>query len=107
MEVKIFLSCQISNWSNFSNRSNSDNSQSQKIDRIANGIKNVVKDFALILNPDVILEKNTIDEIIGASRSLDSFGVIAPISDKPKYPNYKLDKTNIYHVLLISFHVSF
>ena len=43
------------------------------------GIKNTNKDFALILNPDVILEKNTIDEIIAASRSLDSFGVIAPI----------------------------
>ena len=56
------------------------------------GIKNTNKDFALILNPDVILEKNTIDEIIGASKSIDSFGVIAPISDKTKYPNYKLDK---------------
>ena len=56
------------------------------------GIKNTNKDFALILNPDVILEKNTIDEIINASKSLDSFGVIAPISDKLEYPNYKLDK---------------
>ena len=56
------------------------------------GIKNIDKDFALVLNPDVILEKNAIDEIINASKSLDSFGVIAPISDKPQYPNYKLDK---------------
>ncbi len=56
------------------------------------GIKITDKDFALILNPDVILEKNTIDEIINASNSLDSFGVIAPISDKSEYPNYKLDE---------------
>jgi|TARA_B110000467_G_C18261285_1_gene446460 GT2 family glycosyltransferase len=56
------------------------------------GIKNTDKDFALVLNPDVILEKNAIDEIINASKSLDSFGVIAPISDKPQYPNYKFDK---------------
>ena len=45
------------------------------------GIKIIDKDFALILNPDVILEKNTIDEIINASKSINSFGVIAPISD--------------------------
>ena len=56
------------------------------------GIKNTDKEFALILNPDVILDKNTIDEIIKASNELDSFGVIAPISDKSKYPNYKFDQ---------------
>ena len=56
------------------------------------GIKNIDKDFALVLNPDVILEKNTVDEIINASKSVDSFGVIAPISDKPQYPNYNFDK---------------
>ena len=56
------------------------------------GIKNTDKDFALILNPDVILNKNTIDEIINASKEIDSFGVIAPISDKVEYPNYKFDK---------------
>ena len=56
------------------------------------GIKNIYKDFALILNPDVILEKNTINEIIIASKKIDNFGVIAPISDKKDYPNYKLHK---------------
>tara|TARA_B100000700_G_scaffold320271_1_gene417181 strand:- start:1116 stop:2000 length:885 start_codon:yes stop_codon:yes gene_type:complete len=60
------------------------------------GIKNVIKDFALILNPDVILEKNAIDEIINASKSLDKFGIIAPISDKPQYPNYQFDKNESY-----------
>jgi len=53
------------------------------------GIKNTDKDFAFILNPDVVLEKNTINEIINASKVIDSFGIIAPISDKPKYPNFK------------------
>jgi len=56
------------------------------------GIKNVEKDFAFILNPDVILEKNAIDEIINESKKIDTFGVIAPISDKILYPNYKIDK---------------
>ncbi len=55
------------------------------------GIKNTEKDFALILNPDVILDKSTIDELINASKVLDTFAVIAPISNKPKYPNYKFD----------------
>lgn len=57
------------------------------------GIKNTNKDFALVLNPDVILEKDAINQIINASKILDSFGVIAPILDDVKYPNYKLDHT--------------
>ena len=56
------------------------------------GIKNVSNDYAFILNPDVILKNDTIDEIIKVVKSIDSFGLIAPISDKTKYPNYKLDK---------------
>ena len=60
------------------------------------GIKNINKDFALILNPDVVLEKNAIDEMINASKSLETFGVIAPISDKPKFPNYRIDKNKDY-----------
>ena len=60
------------------------------------GIKYTNKDFALILNPDVILEKNTIDEIINASKKLDNFGVISPISDNQKYPNYKVYNNENY-----------
>ena len=45
------------------------------------GIKSVNKDFVLILNPDVILEKSSIDEIIQASKEIENFGIIAPISD--------------------------
>ena len=56
------------------------------------GIKNTDKDFAFILNPDVILNERTIEEILKASNEIDSFGVISPISDKPEYPNYRLDK---------------
>ena len=43
------------------------------------GLKNIKTDFAFILNPDIILEKGAIDEIINASKNLDSFGIIAPI----------------------------
>ena len=56
------------------------------------GIKNVNKDFVLILNPDVSLEKNSINEIFIAANEINSFGVIAPISNKVEYPNYILKK---------------
>ena len=59
------------------------------------GIKNVNSDYVLILNPDVILNKNTIEELIIASRNLLDFAVIAPISNHLTYPNYKLDKDKI------------
>ena len=56
------------------------------------GIKNVNKDFVLILNPDVTLEKSSIDEMITASQEIENFGIIAPLSDKSEYPNYTLKK---------------
>ena len=56
------------------------------------GIKNVNKDFALILNPDVALEKSCLNEIFIASKEVDNFGIIAPISIKDEYPNYILKK---------------
>ena len=55
------------------------------------GIKNVSNDYAFILNPDVILQNDTIDQIIEAVKSINSFGLVAPISDKIEYPNYKFD----------------
>ncbi len=58
------------------------------------GIKNVKTDFALILNPDVVLEKNTIEELINGSNELDTFGIIAPISNNSNFPNYKIEKND-------------
>ena len=57
-------------------------------------IKKIKKNFALILNPDVLLKKNTINEIIKASKNLKSFAILAPISDQKKYLNYKLENKN-------------
>ena len=56
------------------------------------GIKNVSKDFVLILNPDVILEGNSLNEIFIASKEINNFGIIAPISNKDEFPNYVLKK---------------
>ena len=55
------------------------------------GLRYVKTDYAFILNPDVILKKNTIDEIISESNKIQHFSIIAPISNKEDYPNYQLD----------------
>jgi len=55
------------------------------------GIKKTKTDFVLILNPDVILESTTIDELIIASQKISNFSIIAPISSDIDFPNYKLD----------------
>ena len=54
------------------------------------GIKRAETDFVLILNPDVILEASTINELILASQKISSFAILAPISSDIDYPNYKL-----------------
>ena len=58
------------------------------------GIKFINTDYAFILNPDVVLKKNTIKEIMKAVKVIDSFSIMAPISDKKKYPNYDLFNDN-------------
>ena len=71
------------------------------------GLKKVKTDYAFILNPDVVLEENTIDEIIYASKDIESFGIIAPISNKENYPNYKLDQeTNFLYSEINPFKVN-
>ena len=56
------------------------------------GIKNVNRDFALILNPDVTLKKNSLSEIFEVSKEIGDFGIIAPISSEAEYPNYILER---------------
>ena len=54
------------------------------------GIKKAKTDYVMILNPDVILETSTINELIIASQKIVNFAILAPISSDTKYPNYKL-----------------
>ena len=56
------------------------------------GLRHVETDYAIILNPDVILKKDTIQQIINESSKINSFAILAPLSDDLKYPNYKIDK---------------
>ena len=56
------------------------------------GIKKAKTDFVLILNPDVVLEESTINELIVASRKITNFAILAPISTDINFPNYRLLK---------------
>ena len=62
------------------------------------GLKRVKTDYAIILNPDTILDQNSIEKIIKDSVNLKSFAILAPLSDDTKYPNYKLDKKSLLNV---------
>ena len=65
------------------------------------GIKSAKTDYVFILNPDVMLQPNTLNEIFLASRKISEFSILSPISADINYPNYgmfnkrkKLEITN-------------
>tara|TARA_B100000282_G_C31305624_1_gene297616 strand:- start:30 stop:458 length:429 start_codon:yes stop_codon:yes gene_type:complete len=59
------------------------------------GLSEIDTDYGFILNPDVILRKDTIDEIIIASKRIDVFSIISPIMEEENYPNYKISKEDV------------
>ena len=52
------------------------------------GIKNANSKYVMIINPDTVLYKNTISELINISNKID-FSILSPICDDKDYPNYK------------------
>ena len=63
------------------------------------GIKLAKTDYVLILNPDVTLLSNTLNEIFLASKKIEEFSILSPISSDINYPNYGMfDKRNKIHV---------
>ena len=52
------------------------------------GLQHVKTDYAIILNPDVTLQPNTLEEIFRASKNIEDFSILAPISSDANYPNY-------------------
>jgi N-acetylglucosaminyl-diphospho-decaprenol L-rhamnosyltransferase len=53
------------------------------------GIKYTQTDFVFIINPDVTFEPNTLDELIKASKILQNFSILAPISTNINFPNFE------------------
>ena len=58
------------------------------------GIKFAKTDHVFILNPDVTLEKNTLEQLFLSSKELKEFTILSPINSDLNYPNYKGKKTN-------------
>jgi len=50
------------------------------------GIKVATTEYVLILNPDVVLEKDTMEELFLASKKINDFTILAPI--EKKFKNY-------------------
>jgi len=55
------------------------------------GFNLIKKDYVFLINPDVILKKNTLDEITKAARKVENFSILAPLLVNKKYPNYKIN----------------
>ena len=58
------------------------------------GIKSAETDYVLILNPDVLLETNTLNEIFSASKKILEFSILSPISTDIDFPNYGMFNEN-------------
>mgnify|MGYP001434658975 FL=1 len=54
------------------------------------GIKLANTDYVFILNPDVILEQNTLNEIFLASKHIPDFTILSPL--EKTYVNYKIHR---------------
>ena len=55
-------------------------------------LSKVTTNFALILNPDVILEENSIENFFVTVSKVPNFGIIAPISANERYDNFNHEK---------------
>ena len=55
-------------------------------------LSKVTTNFALILNPDVILEENSIENFFITVNKVPNFGIIAPISANERYDNFNHEK---------------
>ena len=62
------------------------------------GIKMAVTDYVFVINPDVILETKTLDELFHASELLSDFSILAPASSDINFPNYgMLEERKIFN----------
>ena len=56
------------------------------------GLSRVKTNYVLILNPDVILEDNSIENFFISANKVSNFGIIAPVSEQEKYNNFNHDQ---------------
>ena len=54
------------------------------------GLSMVKTNYALIVNPDVILNNDAVNKFFLSIKNLEDFGIIAPISENEKYNNFSI-----------------
>ena len=60
------------------------------------GIKLAKTDYVYILNPDVVLEKNTLQNIYLSSKEIEDFSILTPLNLNKDFPNWKNNISNNY-----------
>ena len=58
------------------------------------GIAKSNTQYVYVINPDVLLNKDTFSNINRSITNLENFAILSPISDNLNYPNYKINKKN-------------
>ena len=58
------------------------------------GIAKSNTQYVYVINPDVLLNKDTFSNINRSIINLENFAILSPISDNLNYPNYKINKNN-------------
>ena len=58
------------------------------------GLSKVKTNYALIINPDVVLKEGAIKNFFLTIKKIPNFGIIAPVSKNEKYQNFNLDLDN-------------
>ncbi len=54
-------------------------------------------DYVYVINPYITLEANALDEIFLASKKLEDFSILSPISSDVNFPNYEMIKEKNKH----------
>jgi len=60
------------------------------------GIKLAKTDYVYILNPDVVLEESTLQNIYLASKEIEDFSILTPLNLNKDFPNWKNNISNNY-----------
>ena len=64
------------------------------------GLKKVKTKYALILNPDATLHKNTLENFFEAIKQVSGFAIMAPYVQEKKDENKKIDNKNSSPILV-------
>jgi len=62
------------------------------------GITAAKTDFVFIINPDVVLQPDTLDKLFLASEQIPDFSILSPISADENFPNYKMIKKDFLKI---------